>query len=230
MALFLHGVAAPGPAPEAPAHHVFAMGGFTALASLAPEASDSPEEMAAIALRHNEILLAWSRVGPVLPLRFGTVFSGPGALQSHLAADCVRLERALAALGDAQEYVLRLKIQGDPVLLAPSPEANAAPGRAFLARGRQTRDLRRDLGDQRMALARLLLTEAAPFARQVAQAGAVRADRLLDAALLVDRAQAPALAELAQRHAEAARLLGLELGLSGPWPAYGYSPEVGHVS
>lgn len=225
MALFLHGIAAPGPAPEAPAHHIFALGGFMALASPAPEASDAPEVLTEIALRHNEILAAWCRQGPVLPLRFGTVFSGAEALQAHLATEAGRLSRALAALGDAQEYVLRLRVAGDPVL----PEAPAETGRAFLARGRVVRDLRRDLGDRRMALARQLLAEAQPLARQTTQAAAPRADRLLDAALLVDRACAPALPEVAARHRAQARDLGLDLTLTGPWPAYGFTPEAAHV-
>ena len=226
MALFLHGVAAPGPTPGAPPHAVFAMGDFAALASPAPPQVDTPEAMAEIALRHNEILAAWCRIGPVLPLRFGTVFSGAEALQTHLSTEATRLSQALAALGDAQEYVLRLRVAGDPVL----PEAPADTGRAFLARGRAARDLRRDLGDRRMALARNLLTEASPLARQVSQAAAARADRLLDAALLVDRPQAASLSRLAEAHRDAALALGLDLTLTGPWPAYGFNPEGTHVA
>lgn len=225
MALFLHGVAAPGPAPEAPAHHIFAMGGFMALASPAPDTTDTPEAMAEIALRHNDILAAWCRIGPVLPLRFGTVFSGPESLHTHLAAEGKRLSQALRALGDAQEYVLRLRVAGDPVL----PEEPTDSGRAFLARGRAARDLRRDLGDRRMALARQLLSEVAPLARQTSQAAAPRADRLLDAALLIDRPKAADLPDVTARHREAARALGLDLTLTGPWPAYGFTPEAVNV-
>lgn len=225
MALFLHGIAAPGPAPEAPPHHVFAMGSFLALASQAPEETETPEAMAEIALRHNEILVAWCHRGPVLPLRFGTVFSSAPALQTHLAQEAQRLDAALQALGDAQEYVLRLRVAGDPVL----PVEPLDSGRAFLARGRQARDLRRDLGDKRLALARLLLEEAAPLARQTGQAAAPRADRILDAALLMDRDRAEALPSLARRHAPEARALGLDLTLTGPWPAYGFAPGGAHV-
>ncbi|MCW1917400.1 GvpL/GvpF family gas vesicle protein [Rhodobacter sp. KR11] len=225
MALFLHGVAAPGPAPQAPAHHIFAMGGFMALASPAPDTTDTPEAMAEIALRHNDILAAWCRIGPVLPLRFGTVFSGPESLHTHLSAEGKRLSQSLRALGDAQEYVLRLRVAGDPVL----PEEPADSGRAFLARGRAARDLRRDLGDRRMALARQLLSEVAPLARQTSQAAAPRADRLLDAALLIDRPKAADLPDLTARHRETARALGLDLTLTGPWPAYGFTPEAVNV-
>lgn len=226
MALFLHGLAEPGPTPVAPDHQVIDMGCFLALTSPAPQATDSPEALAEIALRHNEILAAWCRLGPVLPLRFGTVFSGPQALQSHLTQEKARLTRALEALGDAQEFVLRLRILGDPV----PPEEPVATGRAFLARGRAARDLRRDLGDRRLALARQVLAEGAAMARQTSPGAAPRAERLLDVALLIDRPQASDLSLLMARHRDAAVALGLDLTLTGPWPAYGFAPEAENVA
>ena len=192
---------------------------MTVLASPAP-AGEEAEILAALALTHNQILTAWSARGPVLPLRFGTVFSDEDVARGHLAPQRPRLHAALQALGDAQEYVLRLRILGAPVPVAPPVEAT---GRAFLARGRAQRDQRRDLAEQRMALARRLLAEAVPHARQVGAAAAPRPDRLLDVALLVDPASTAALAVLVSRHRPEATALGLEIGLTGPWPAYGFT-------
>ena len=182
---------------------------MTVLASPAP-AGEEAEILAALALTHNQILTAWSARGPVLPLRFGTVFSDEDVARGHLAPQGPRLHAALQALGNAQEYVLRLRILGAPVPVAPPVEAT---GRAFLARGRA----------QRMALARRLLAEAVPHARQVGAAAAPRPDRLLDVALLVDPASTAALAGLVSRHRPEATALGLEIGLTGPWPAYGFT-------
>lgn len=220
MALFLHGLAE-GAAPQhAPPHDPVATGGLWALTSPAPQ-SDTAEALADLALRHNDILSAWAARGPVLPLRFGTVFSGPAALQDHLAREWPRLTRALQALGDSQEFVLRLRVLGDPVL---APEPSPATGRAFLARGRAARDLRRDLADRRLSLARELLSAATSLARQVTPAAAPRADRILDAAVLLPRPKGPELAVLAAQHRAAATALGLDLALTGPWPAYGFTP------
>lgn len=225
MVLFLHGLAKGAAPAMAPPHDQMEVDDLVVLTSPAPT-SDSPEALAEMAMRHNAILTAWAHRGPVLPLRFGTVFSGGEALQAHLSQSLTTLKKALEALGDAQEYVLRLRVIGEA-----SPSARTAPdlpetaGRAFLARGKAARDLRRDLSERRLALAQHLLTEARLLARQVSPAAAPRPDRLLDAALLIEPAEAKALTDLAQKHRAMAVELGLDLALTGPWPAYGFTME-----
>ena len=225
MGLFLHGLAKGAPPAMAPPHDQMAVEDLVVLTSPAPT-SDSAEALAELALRHNAILTAWAHRGPVLPLRFGTVFSGGEALQAHLSQSLTSLKSALEALGDAQEYVLRLRVVGQAApSAAATPDVTERSGRAFLARGKAARDLRRDLSERRLALAQHLLTEARAVARQVTPAAAARPDRLLDAALLISPAQAETLTKLAQSHRNMAVELGLDLALTGPWPAYGFTME-----
>ena len=46
---------------------------------------------------------------------------------------------------------------------------------------------------------------------------------------LIDRPKAADLPDLTARHRETARALGLDLTLTGPWPAYGFTPEAADV-
>jgi hypothetical protein len=225
MAVLLHGLVPKQTLRRAgtPAHDRIACSAFDALASPAPPDLDDlpPDKLADLALHHNAVLLAYCHDGPVLPLRFGTAFSSAAAATEHLHNAADAHLRALLITGTFREYTIRLSLRADP----PEP-ARIEPqsGRDFLSRGLQVRDHRRTISDRRTALARQLLSGLRETSWQIRAAGAPKPDRLLDATLLLPPANLPALMALSRCAGPEAANLGLDLHLSGPWPAYSFDP------
>lgn len=228
MALLLHGLVAQRTPyrAKAPAHEFIQCLDFLALASRAPPSLDDllPDALADLALRHNAVLVAYCAEGSVLPLRFGTAFSSAEAAASHLNTAAEFHLRALNHTGTFREYAIRLSLRNEPPGVA-EPDPVPKSGRDFLTRGRLVRDHRRSLSESRMALARELLSDLRSISWQIKAAGAPKPDRLLDATLLVPPDRIPALAALAGHCAPIAAPLGLDLRLTGPWPAYSFDPE-----
>lgn len=237
MAILLHGLV-PGHTRqrvEAPLHDLIDLGEFRVLTSAAPSQLDDlpPEGLAELALRHNAILLTYCADTAVLPLRFGTAFSTIAAASAHLRPSFAAYLRALTQTAAFREYGVRLSLQGDP---AEPVVAEPRSGRDFLNRGRLIRDHRRQLGENRMTLARQLLSDLRGLSWQIKPAGAPKPDRLLDATLLLPLAQVPTLSAMITAKAAEAGRLSLDLRLTGPWPAYSFdpdhppAPEVCHVA
>lgn len=233
-ALLLHGLAdAAAPAPEDAAPHLRVLAaGLVALCTPLEAMPRTEEEAVSGALAHNALLVAQARLGDVLPVRFPTGFSGEAALHAHLAAEGVRYRAGLARIGGAREYGLRLALRPGSALPAGSPDAlrdtgagaPANSGRAFLERGRRRRDLRTERAAARARMAERLASEAAGLARE-AIAGAPRADRLVELALLVPASGVDALRARMTAAAREAAGLGLDLVLSGPWPPYSFAGQ-----
>jgi len=218
----LHGLV-PSATPRsnsAPEHDLIYCARFLALVSPAPPNLDNlpPTALADLALTHNALLVAYCTRSTVLPMRFGAAFSSTENLRRHLDQSAPRHVAALQTLARLDEYILRLQIIGDP----PAPTLPVGSGRDFLARGRSLRDQRLSLTERRRALARTALADLEPISHQTEAAGTPRSERLLDIAILLNKTRRDLLATLAARVAEQAPALGLELIVTGPWPAYSF--------
>lgn len=220
--VFLHGVVLPSAtcASDAPLHDRMACGGLSALVSAAPLGLTdfSPDALAQVALAHHAVLQAYCQSGPVLPMKFGTVFSSAEAVKRHLEPEADGLVTALQSLCDQREYNLRLIVTGDPA----QGEISVRTGREFLSRGKTQRDLRRTLGENRMALSQTVAQEVLGFASR-AEPSTPRADRLLDMFVTLPATAVSSLAALLERFGPRAETLGLALSATGPWPAYGFT-------
>lgn len=228
--VFLHGVVSPGAhhSGDAPPHERLPYRGLLALISATQDnlAELDPEALAQVALTHHAVLRSYCDTGPVLPMRFGAVFSSAEAVRRHVEPVADRLVAALKSQQDQREYSVRLIVTGDP---GPG-SAPVQTGRDFLNRSKAQRDLRRSLGENRIALARVIAEEVHQLASYTDPV-APRADRVLDLAASVPTTEITALGDLVHRFGPQAEALGLALRVSGPWPAYGFTlrePELSH--
>jgi len=226
MSLLLHGLAA-GDAttpPEAASHRRIAAGGLVALCTRVEAARETADSAVAGALAHNALLVAQSSRGGVLPVRYGTAFSGEAALRQHLSDHAELYHAALLRIGDAREFGLRLQSLDE----MPADVSRGAPtmpesGRAFLERGRRRRDRLSEEARHRADSADRLARACAGHARALAPQARSRRDHLVDVALLVPRGSEEAFHERVRvARAEAAEV-GLQLELSGPWPPYSFA-------
>lgn len=227
--VLLHGLVLPAtrrPA-DAPAHVRLACNKVTALITPAPPAlrDFGPDQMAEVALTHHALLQAYCQVGPVLPTRFGTLFSAQTLVHDHVAKLSNNITNALQILAPLKEYTVRLCVTGTPPLPVPPVQS----GRAFLARGRDQRTARATLANRHAALQQELTRALQALACQLEPAAAPRPDRLLDLALLLPAATVPDLIALGPRFDAAAQDIGLDLRITGPWPAYSFHFPVTEV-
>ena len=233
-ALLLHGLqcAKSPPRLRTPPHLRLPAGDLVALCTPADPAAlraaeDGQDETALIdgALAHDRLLRACLPVGPLLPVRFGTVFSGAPALCRALHQDTPSYRRALCRIGSAWEFALRATPTADAPRAAGSADDAGEPapdGRTFLQARRQRRDARHRRRDARLSWAERLGARVRAIAQDSAPAR-MEPDRLLSLSLLVHRRRVAALeACIAEATPDATRL-GLHVSLVGPLPAYSFA-------
>jgi hypothetical protein len=175
-----------------------------------------PARVSILAVAHHRILQAAIEVADVIPIRLGTVVTGPAAARDLLAREAGRFTDGLAAIHDAVEFAVR-------ILSVPGPASQvsriaAGSGRDYLRARRDERAGRRpavvDLALRQLARDALAIRERRPGARQ--------GQPVADAAFLIDRRKLAAFAACAGRIERQIAGDGLALDLFGPLPAYSF--------
>ena len=184
------------------------------------------------ALRHEEVIEQTLRTSPVLPLRFGCLFSSAQRLEELLRRERGRISAFIDKAAHEEEWSL----QGSLDLLAceeamflADPRVAKLPASAG-ARYLMEQKLRKDAA----RAARVWVHEVqATLAR--ALEGLVLERRPLRPtqegefhwALLVPRGAEAELARRLEPLAEPLSERGLKLSASGPWPTYNFAPRLG---
>ncbi len=191
------------------------------------------------ALHHERINEGVMRSAPLLPLRFGSLFSSSVGVQAWLERHRGSIERFLNATTNAEEWSIKGWIrrdtcaqrlaEGDPRFAA----LPAAKGARYLQEKRLRRDIAAKVGpwireaeerirgaladhvllDRRLALPRKELTERAE-------------DPAFHLAALARRDDASRLLDRLQELAEENRAYGLDIEVIGPWAPYSFSPPL----
>jgi hypothetical protein len=183
-----------------------------------------PDWIAARARAHHAVVAAAAACGPVLPLAFGALFSGPQPVQAWLAARAARLRAALAEVAGCAEFTARLEedtehhiawldAHDDGLRALAERAQQASAGTAFLLGQSRARRLTEARAARQAALARDLAARMESHAR--ALPGAMTA--------LVPEADVPALRADLERIAAQLAGTGLALRLAGPWPPYAFA-------
>ena len=221
--LIIHGIVAndaPQPA-EAPAHDRVGGDGLAALVSplvLGPDGSADTAE----ALRHHAILAAYAAVTDVAPVRFGAVVADAGAARAALHRDAASHRAALARIAGCVEFGLRATARPGATVAAPPP----TDGRSYLRARLAVRQGREAAQHQRAAALDALRHGAGAHAEAMLVLPArhdLHPPRVLDLAVLVARDRSAALSALADTLAPRLAAAGLDLTLTGPWPAYSFA-------
>lgn len=191
--------------------------------------------------RHQAVLEQAMHFAPILPARFGTLFSSLEIMgqfmERHHETIVDFLERvagqeewALKGLLDrarAEEVLCRRKQAEGKVPLASSP------GLAYLQEQRLRLKVRQELEDWLAGACSALLEELTPLAsearaRQVLARQATGADQemVLNWAFLVTQCAAAEFQKQVEQVNASRALPGLSFTLSGPWPPYSFCPEL----
>lgn len=192
------------------------------------------------AVRHQEVLGTLLGSGPVLPARFGTLFSGEEALRAFLERGAGPIGTFLDEVDGCREWGVKGLLETERATealvaraAAALPQPELSPGRRYLEERRLRADARRQLDAWLGAAAPPLAAALAPLARATRSrpvprggGGTPGEEAVFSWALLVEAASEPALlAEVGERGGALAAD-GLRLELSGPWPPYSFCPDL----
>jgi Gas vesicle synthesis protein GvpL/GvpF len=221
-----------------PAHDVEVLrhAGLAAIVSAVPlgefgerglhEALEDLDRLEALARTHQRVLDDALHHGAVLPFRICTVYESSAHAEEMLARERVHLVDALRRLEGMAEWGVKAYAVGPAERAAPGPSS----GTEYLSRKRADRDaaeIVRQMQDAAIAGVHARLRELAadavlspPHSGQLAER---EGEMVLNAAYLVADADADGFHALVAHLARSHRSEGVELEVTGPWPAYHFS-------
>ena len=191
------------------------------------------------ACRHQAVLEQVMRRGPVLPTRFGTLFSSPASLESFLHKHEATMAGFLQRMDARQEWAVKgfldpARAEGEwlsrRALEQPGP-AGASPGLAYLHEQRLRLQARQAVDDRLAQATDGLFNELHPLASEIVPrrilaretADAAR-EMVLNWALLLPAAAAEEFRGRIERANAQYNPGGLAIEVSGPWPPYSFCP------
>jgi hypothetical protein len=160
------------------------------------------------------------RIGPVVPFGLCAVFASERGVRTMLAREHAQLSDALRQLRGMAEWGVKAHVDEAP---APAATRRPASGVEYLARRQAERAGRADRGAIVDAMHTRLSDRAAGAvlcAPQDPRLSGHAGRMALNAAYLVAGSDADAFAEIVRQAADRHRDDGIEVELSGPWPAY----------
>lgn len=176
------------------------------------------------AFAHHDLVARLCDGGPCLPVRFGTRLRDEAAARAALDAGADRFRAALDRVGERREVAVTLLWRD-----APSPEgrghAVASSGRAFLERKRAAGEVSAERRRTADALAARLEAELAADRADVRHESCPSAEVAVSLSLLAPKGEADALK--ARATSAVAGLDGVRGVVSGPWPPYSFTGEIG---
>ncbi len=208
------------------------------------ERSGNVEWLSPRAMAHDRVLTSASDHGAVVPLPMFSLFSGQRAVQAMLEERTGQLSAALARIGPAREYALRI-YRIDAELLAAvhtlSPRlqemtasaANASPGQRYLLERKLDGEKRSEMRTVTQRVVDEIVNALRSSTRAVqrspiprtADVDAARGTMILNAAFLVAPDALPDFQKTLTNVVGERSAQGFRFDFTGPWPAYHFVNE-----
>lgn len=204
---------------------------------------EDPRWLAEKVCQHEAVVEAMMARGPVLPMKFCTIFRSPDAVRRMLREHAPRFQEALDFVRDKEEWGVKgfvnpaalrgAVLRNDPPLLALSRQATVKPpGQAFFLKrkieeGASLKSLDREqelAHDAREAIRGTVvdLTEPSPGLPQTREGNRM----LFNLACLIRREGVETFLLVVERWNRGHREEGFSLVASGPWPPYHFVPRL----
>ena len=180
--------------------------------------------LATLARGHDAVVRAAAALGPVLPLRFGTVVPDEQAARRLLAEHSDAAGEQLRRIGDAREWGIKLVRRIDEQAVAGPRPVEEVSGTEYLARRRQALHDHDATERSAAGAAELIEEHVRPHVNQsLRRGGSPGSSLLLDLAFLVAPERETAFLAAAAELREKLQPDGLEVEVSGPWPCYSFA-------
>jgi len=174
---------------------------------------------------HHEHVMALHEHCDVFPMQFATVLADADAVLNAMNAHSAAIHAFLEQVHSREEWSLKVRVRS----VSAAPVASNAGGAAYLRELKRASDERDAFERQRLdaaqALVQPLLDRASDHRFLVPSRPIDEETVLLNVAVLVSRAEREWWTSLAQSSTHTEQ--GLELTLTGPWPAYSFRPRIG---
>lgn len=177
--------------------------------------------VSARALAHEQVVERATRAGPVVPMKLLTLFHDEARAVSHVKRQRRRMEALRARLSGCAEWGVRVRYE--PSTRKRSPSIPAATGADFLKRKQALRGQTRDQLKDGLLRARALLRaleDAARESRLRPPEPGAGMTLLAEGAYLVPTRSAASFRSAVKKAARQLEADGLQVDLTGPWPAY----------
>ena len=194
------------------------------------------------AARHEEVILQAMGFGPVLPVRFGTVFSTQQVMIKTLTAVSGKIRTFLEFISDKNEWDVRgfIDKNGAKKLIQEKMFAESSedleklpPGRRYFMEQRMKAGVEKKLvetlgGLSQTALDSLTETACGSFERRLVGRDVAGGDMdmFFHFAFLVNKDAAGKFASLVKSLSLGLGDCGANFELTGPWPPYSFSPSL----
>jgi len=194
------------------------------------------------ACRHEEVIDHVMRHSPVLPARFGTIFSSPESLEGLVKMHHDAISRFLDQVADKEEWAVkghmdRAKAKEEllPVILAREGGALASlsPGVRYFQEQRIRAGAEKELNLWLKEICKRVANDLSRFAADLyerkvlsREATGMDGDMVLNWAFLVPRSAATDFRTRIERANTDHAQQGLAFQLSGPWPPYSFCPSL----
>ena len=208
-----------------------------------PEAQQKMEDLAWIgprALRHEEVVLSAMEQGPVLPVRFGTVFSSRAAAAEPLRLRQDVLMKFFKETIDKKEWTLKgyvdrpqARARMTAAQLAAEKEqlAGLSPGKRYFLeqkiKGAVDKDVAiwlKEVGRDILNVTRKMSVGFSECRLQLRDITGRDEEMFFHGALLVSDGSVAALERMTDEWNKRHKSQGLQIELSGPWPPYHFAP------
>ena len=208
-----------------------------------PEAQEKMEDLAWVApraLRHEEVVLTVMEQGPVLPVRFGTVFSSRAAAAEPLRQRQDVLMKFFQDTIDKKEWTLkgyvdqpqaRARMMAARLTAEKEQLAGLSPGKRYFLeqkiKGAVDKDVAiwlKEMGRDILSVAKKMSVGFSECRLQSQDVTGRDEEMFFHGALLVPDASMEEMQRLLSDWNAAHQDAGLLLELSGPWPPYHFAP------
>lgn len=181
---------------------------------------------------HDALVKAVMRDRPVLPVKFGSIFSSRHAIESFLRDRLTTIDEFLGRIAALQEWSVKVYAtpakQEEPVgtVVAASPGRDYLQARSQKLSSRQNVYQQMSRGAQEIRQAFGQMGQSRELPQQAKDVSGRAEPMLLNLALLVRQEEVPALERRAEELSRQYQDQGLQIELSGPWPPYSFCPDM----
>jgi len=192
------------------------------------------------AVQHELVIERALASGPLLPLRFGCIFSGEASLRGWLERHAATISEFIFSIRGKQEWSVKGWLNPERAaaeLASRDPrfqELPASPGVRYLREQKLRQELARSVQKWGREIGSEVLVALAPhYERQRAlralpgSASGRREEIVFHHALLIEATAIEGLHEAVDKLNAELEGRGLELALTGPWPPYSFCPSLG---
>jgi hypothetical protein len=210
-----------------------------------PESREKMEDLAWVAPRalfHEKVVLAALEHGPVLPVRFGTVFSSLAAAAEPLMRCQDVLRKFFRDTAGNQEWTLKgyvnlpqARARMTAARLAAEQEqlAGLSPGKRYFSEkkieeegNKATRSWLKGIGEELGKLAREASVGFSDCRLQSREVTGRGEEMIFHGALLVPDGSVAILERMTDEWNKRHESQSLQIELSGPWPPYHFAPDL----